>query len=470
MIATAGIPTLPPRFESGVADAVTRSRHLAVPVLLTHAEVLAFTPNPLAFLAASAGALGHGVYWSQQDIGTTFAGAGVACDITADGPGRFGAVTSSLRELRHRVISTGERVRIPLLGGFAFDDYPAESPVWRGFPAASLAAPGVLLQIEGGTATLRVTLLIDAGDERSDVIARFRELHDRARHWLRAAGVDGPTPRELIGESIPDPMSWQSAVATAVSIINHGTIEKVVLAREERIRASSPLSALAALRRLRDTRSGSTQFGFQAGGSWFIGATPERLVRLGLGHVDVTCLAGSIAIGSSADDRARLAKALLASQKDREEHEIVVRSTMAALQEVCEHVSRLPGTPRLAQARSVQHLESPLTAELPRPGHILDLVERLHPTPAVGGYPRDRALALMRELEEIERGWYAGPVGWADLEGDGEFAVAIRSAVVSGQSASLFAGCGIVAESDPAAEFEETRLKLRPMFSALGAS
>jgi isochorismate synthase EntC len=120
-------------------------------------------------------------------------------------------------------------------------------------------------------------------------------------------------------------------------------------------------------------------------------------------------------------------------------------------------------------ARSVQHLESGLTGTLPSAGHVLDLVERLHPTPAVGGYPRDRALSIMRELEETERGWYAGPIGWIDLEGSGEFAVAIRSALIAGAAASLYAGCGIVAGSRPSEEFIETRLKLEPMLAALGA-
>jgi isochorismate synthase len=208
----------------------------------------------------------------------------------------------------------------------------------------------------------------------------------------------------------------------------------------------------------------------QSGGAWFLGASPERLVRLRDNRVDVTCLAGSIGMGSGDDERRQLASRLLASAKDREEHEIVVRSTMSALAEVCEKVTRFPGTPRVATARAVQHLETPVSAEMCEAGSVLDLVERLHPTPAVGGYPTDRALAIMRELEEIDRGWYAGPFGWSDLDGSGEFAVAIRSALLSGRMASVFAGSGIVADSVPSAEYEETCLKLRPMLAALGAA
>jgi len=175
-------------------------------------------------------------------------------------------------------------------------------------------------------------------------------------------------------------------------------------------------------------------------------------------------------MGGSEEERRQLADQLLCSKKDREEHEIVVRSTMSALAEVCEDVTRLAGTPRVATARAVQHLETPVSARMSTAGTVLDLVERLHPTPAVGGYPSERALSVMRELEEIDRGWYAGPFGWTDPDGSGEFAVALRSGLLSGRMAALFAGSGIVADSVPAAEFEETRLKLRPMLSALGAA
>ncbi len=164
----------------------------------------------------------------------------------------------------------------------------------------------------------------------------------------------------------------------------------------------------------------------------------------------------------------RLAHTLLNSAKDRTEHEVVVRSTQAALTAVCTEVIRAPGTPRVAQSQSVQHLATPLRGRLADGGCVLDLVERLHPTPAVGGFPRDVALAAIREREGIDRGWYAGAVGWVNRAGEGEFAVAIRSALLAGREATLYAGAGIVADSDPEAEYAETCLKLEPMLAALG--
>jgi isochorismate synthase len=219
---------------------------------------------------------------------------------------------------------------------------------------------------------------------------------------------------------------------------------------------------------LREEHPGATLFAFDGVETSFIGATPERLVRLNEGKVDVTCLAGSAAVGTTPEATAELGRQLLSSAKDLREHEIVVESTIAALRTACCDVTRASGTPRLRKARSVQHLETPLSATAHPEADVLQLAGLLHPTPAVGGFPAAPALDLIRELETFDRGWYAGPVGWVDLDGSGEFSVAIRSALLQGKTATAYAGCGIVANSDPAAEFVETQLKLKPMLAALG--
>jgi isochorismate synthase len=330
--------------------------------------------------------------------------------------------------------------------------------------------PRVLIQIADGVALLRVTVPVD--QDSSDTEAGFA-LDVALEQALRWTQTPLPTPDAstlLDRRSMPGRQAWESSVAAAVSLIRQDQLDKVVLAREERLHFDLAISPVATLARLRDADPDATRFALQSGASWFIGATPERLVRLQDGRVDVTCLAGSIAMGRDEPETRHLAARLLASTKDQEEHDIVVQSALDALRDICEDVTPAPDSPRVARARSVQHLETPITARMSRAGHVLDLVERLHPTPAVGGYPQDRALAAIRELEAIDRGWYAGPIGWADLHGDGDFAVAIRSALLSGRSASLFAGCGIVADSQPTAEWDETNLKLRPMLAALGVA
>ena len=452
-----------------IDDAVERARRFGRPALLSRVERLPFAPDAIAFLGASSSALGSGALWEQPAVGLAFAGAGLSWEIRGTGPGRFGRVSSALRALRSVLVRDDAAV-FPCFTGFAFGYQSDGSSIWRDFPGARLLVPQVLVQNDCHGALLRVTVEVEPRFSPRDVEQRLDKLFERARGWIQEPPTIDRSRSKVRVESVPSRAAWESSVATAVALIRQGALDKVVLAREERLFAWSPFSPVSTLAKLRRFDSAATLFAMQSCGSWFLGASPERLVRLRDKRVDVTCLAGSIGMGQSEEERRHLADLLLESKKDREEHEIVVRSTLSALAEVCEDVTRLPGTPRIAPARAVQHLETPVSARMAEAGSVLDLVERLHPTPAVGGYPTDRALSIMRELEEIDRGWYAGPFGWTDLDGSGEFAVAIRSALLSGRMASLFAGSGIVAESVPSAEYEETCLKLRPMLSALGAA
>jgi isochorismate synthase len=260
---------------------------------------------------------------------------------------------------------------------------------------------------------------------------------------------------------------WEALVEDAARACGNGALEKVVLARAVYARARVPFDPAAALERLRDAYPNAYIFAVARGPRCFLGATPERLVRLRDGAVDAACLAGSAPRGETPEEDARLGTALLASAKDRAEHAVVVRSVRAALEGVCSEV-HAADVPRLLRLRNVQHLYTPVDGRVSWPTCVLDLVQRLHPTPAVGGYPRERALRFIREREGLDRGWYAGPVGWLDRRGNGEFAIALRSALLHGAEATLFAGCGIMAQSHASDEYAETCLKLCPMLNALG--
>jgi len=435
--------------------------------IISVCEEIEWVPDALTFLGAASAELGDGIYWQQPEDGT-FAGAGIAAEIVVHGPTRIAEANASFRELRERVVTLGAAVRFPILGGFAFGDEPATTESWRHFPGGRLIVPRVLLQIERKKTYLRINQSIPEGADEAQVQAESDHLRHRAQEWLAGTGQPVQVPAQVTHQTIPDTEDWQASIRAALRVIDRHTIDKVVLAREERIATKETLSAIDTLRRAHARNANATLFAIQSGTSWFLGATPERLVRLNEERVDVTCLAGSIAIGNTPQEQEQFARELLASAKNREEHEIVVCAAYDALEPVCSDVRREPGSPRVVTARSVQHLETRVTATLPPPGNVLDLVERLHPTPAVGGYPQQPALDVMRGLEAIDRGWYAGPIGWVDLSGSGEFAVAIRSAVIDGASASLFAGCGIVAGSDPHEELAETEMKLQPMRAALG--
>jgi isochorismate synthase len=284
---------------------------------------------------------------------------------------------------------------------------------------------------------------------------------------------------------------WKAVVHSLTREMRRGHLEKLVLARECRVRTPSPRLLISAsprprvppspappvsrspsfdvplaLKRLRADYPSCFVFAVARGDHCFLGATPERLVRLRDGIVSTMCLAGSSARGATEEEDRRLGDALLASQKERAEHAVVVRALSEALADLCDEVAPI-STPVLLKVRNIQHLLTTVVGRVADGRTILDLVERLHPTPAVGGYPRETALRLIRERERLDRGWYAGPIGWLDARGEGEFAVAIRSALLRGPEASLFAGCGIVADSNPDCEYEESCLKLRPMLSAL---
>ena len=495
-----------------IEDAIARARERGESTLLSVYEPLGQAPDPIAFLGAVSLELGDGILWSQTADGRSFAGAGAALKLAGTGPSRFGAVSAAVRDLRGRVVRADD-APFPIVGGFAFGEIEGEESLWSNLPDALLTIPRLLLQSGENGSGLRITVLVtpisSSGSVQDEIDALLRvgrascRVQDGSNGWdpglapaTRSLGTratlaspvrngvsSAPSPpiqvigawghgtdEVLGGHSVPSREAWQASVATAVALIRQGALDKVVLAKEERLHARDPFSPMETLSRLRAADPATTLFAIQSGGSWFLGATPERLVRLNRGRVDVTALAGSIGIGATPEERQVLAARLLASGKDRSEHEIVVESTLAALAEVCEDVRRESGTPRVVTARSVQHLATPISGRLASAGQVLDLVERLHPTPAVGGFPRAEALSVIRELEQIERGWYAGPVGWTDLDGSGEFSVAIRSALLRGQTASVFAGCGIVADSDPVAEFAETWLKMRPMLAALGAA
>ena len=260
---------------------------------------------------------------------------------------------------------------------------------------------------------------------------------------------------------------WQQVVADASAAIRDGQAEKIVLAREVRLQSDTPFDVPSALKRLAEAYPTCYVFAFGHGDKTFLGATPERLVHVEDGGLEAACLAGSERRGATPEEDRDLGQALLSSAKDREEHAIVVRALREGLDDLCEQLIA-PDEPVLLSVSNVHHLYTPISARLREGVCILDAVERLHPTPAVGGYPRETALEFIREHEGMDRGWYASPIGWVGPDGGGEFAVALRSGLVDGSNAYLFAGCGIMGDSDPSREYDESWLKFRPMLSALG--
>ncbi len=427
--------------------------------------------DPLALFARGAALSPHRFFWAHPQSRMSFAGLGMAWTAASAGARRFADAAESWRALCADALVDGPADAFgagPLaLGGFRFDPERAHDPLWEGFPDGLLTLPRVLLALDGDECRLTVNSVLRPGgrapDDLAALLQRIAPLLAGARQTL--APTLATDRLRAQGGMAAD--AWSAMVRSAVERLAQGGMDKVVLARSSTVVGPHPFDPAAALARLRAAYPNCFSFALERGPRCFLGASPERLVSLRGGKIAATCLAGTTARGTTPEEDARLGQALLDSPKDRVEHAIVLRELLAELADVAAGLSA-PDTPALMRLPNVQHLFTPVAGRAAPGVGVLDLVARLHPTPAVGGSPRGDALGLIRASEPVERGWYAAPLGWVDARGEGEFAVALRSGLLHGTAATLYAGCGIVAASDPEREYAESQLKLRPMLSALG--
>jgi menaquinone-specific isochorismate synthase len=317
-----------------------------------------------------------------------------------------------------------------------------------------VTVPEVLLVRRDG----RTWLSVVGADRRSSAALLDRALDDLGRP---VAVPDAPRDVRYAEGSLTVPQ-WQGAVAAAVRRITDGELDKVVLARDVSVECSTPVDVRYLLHRLAFSYPSCWTFVVDG----LVGSTPEMLVRRLGSDVTSRVLAGTMRRSSDSSRDATLASALLASAKDHQEHEYAVRSVAAALAAHCTDLA-VPTSPSLLRLANVQHLATDISGELADGSSVLALAASLHPTAAVCGTPTERALEVIRELEGMDRGRYAGPVGWFDARGDGELGIALRCGALSGSSVRLFAGCGLVAGSDPEAELAESQAKLMAMREAL---
>jgi isochorismate synthase len=409
-------------------------------------------------------------FWSHPDEGLSIVGFGIAQALDAVEGSWFRQIGTSWQHLTDRAIVEAPS-RLPglgplLFGGFAFDpERPCSGP-WQGYPAGRMVLPSVMVTLRNRAAWLTCNVMVEPDtDPDADIAATVALYEDLAAPTLSRHGCKPRTARPDVHE-LPSAAEWKDQISRTTRDIEASKLEKVVLARALRLDARESFDTAQALERLSSHYPDCSIFAISRGERCFLGATPERLARVRNGEFSAMGLAGSARRGATLAEDSELGQRLLDSAKDRHEHVIVVEALLEALGDLCSTL-QVPPSPSLLKLKNVQHLHTPLTGTL-RPGTtLLDVVERLHPTPAVGGHPRDVALALIREREGFDRGWYAGPIGWIDGQGNGEMAVAIRSSLVHQNEAFLFAGCGIVAGSDPEHEYAESCAKLRPMLLAL---
>jgi isochorismate synthase len=463
-----------------------QSRH---PLIVSYSQPLPALEGNL--LAAYAGAQEPPqqtiFYWERPTEGYSLVGLGEAAICTAPTPAEIASQWRALvqRALIHPLpvkamnhLQTGLPDGPLGFGGFAFDTGRDKlTTLWNGFPNGLLILPEILIGTTAEShAFVTINVRVDPMASGNSVDRCEESAAEKVAHveWLLSRLCDDSArpkpegkPQPLRTRDLQSKNSWRRMVLTATEAIRDGAYRKVVLARSVLARAPEPFQIAQALADLRRHYADAYVFALTRGGHTFLGASPEQLAGSDGDRVKTMALAGSAPRGTSPEQDASLGNELLHQEKTHNEHAIVVAMIRKALAPLTTelHSSEMP---QLFKLQNVQHLITPITGRLVKGTSILEVVAALHPTPAVAGEPRGAALAAIRGLESLDRGWYAGPIGWVGSDGSGDFAVALRSALISGRQATLFAGCGIVAGSDPDAEYLESCWKLQVMLKSLG--
>lgn len=405
-------------------------------------------------------------YVERPSEDEALAGAEAVVGATFDGPERFARVKAFAHEILENTIAAGD-LEAPYTGPHFFTAFTFDDHVRAGgaFPAATVFLPRWQVSKSNGRYGAVANLRIDPDADLEALGMRVWGAYQKFGAFDYAEFPSGAENSaggrcERVERA---PEYYPEAVKRALEAIRRGDYEKIVLARSVDLKGDRAWQPLHALNELRERFGGCFTFSFGGGGGRsFVGATPERLLRVRGGCLLTEAIAGSARRGGHAAEDARLARDLLSSGKDLAEHAYVRDSILRRLRRVGIE-GRAENHPRLLQLANVQHLRTEVEAEVGAGVHLLDVAAELHPTPAVGGTPREAAVPHIAELERMERGLYAGLVGWFNHLNEGEMIVGIRSALIEGANARLYAGAGIVAGSEPEREMAETEVKLRAL-------
>jgi salicylate biosynthesis isochorismate synthase/menaquinone-specific isochorismate synthase len=451
--------------------AVRRARRSGRAVLLGWTLPVDSSWDPSAVVFASRTAGEDWFCFEQPDRDeSALAALGCVARLRGSGPERFARVAREWRTLAGGAVADPPDgppgAGLVAVGGFAFAPEGGDAPHWAGFEAADLIVPEVALARRGADVRLTLACLAAPDDVAEELAARLT---------ARLAGLRAAVPLPLLDPapagrfriaSVAPPEHYEAAVARAVERIRAGELEKIVLAREVTVHAPSPHDAAAVFGVLRGGFQSCYVFCAGRGDAAFVAASPELLIRRDGHRAQTVALAGSTRRSADPAVDAHLGEQLLRSDKDREEQAIVVRRIARALRPHAVWVAA-PDEPTIIKVANIQHLATPIRAQLIDPLGAIELAALLHPTPAVGGEPHGVAAPLIPASEGLDRGWYAGAVGWTDANDDGEFCVALRCALLRGHEARLYAGVGVVRDSDPAAELNETEIKLGALLPVL---
>lgn len=451
-------------FFSACQDAAESDQHPKIASITLGIRHL----DPLAVLDSIYEGDAHHFYMENRFREWAVAGAEAVVSQSWSGKSRFASAKEFAREWDEHIISIGD-MSLPFSGplffsGFTFpDEVSAEEP----FPPGMLFVPKWQVARSGNQYVAVANALIHPGEDVEPLAERIWNAHEKFTAFSYEQTPTAPVYHIVEEKEVGAPDSFLQNVERALSRIREGVYQKVVLARAMDLVFDNPCQPLRILNRLRQDYPNCNSFSLQREtGTSFIGATPERLVAVRDGRFTTEAIAGSASRHADASEDARLAHALLTSEKDLREHAHVVESIARRLN--AKGIDPVYGeSPGLMVLPNIQHLHTPIRGDLPEQLHILDLVESLHPTPAVGGTPREAALPDIEGWEPFHRGLFAGLIGWFDTRGNGEFAVGIRSALTRGHEARLYAGAGIVEGSVADQELQETTIKMQALLRCI---
>jgi salicylate biosynthesis isochorismate synthase/menaquinone-specific isochorismate synthase len=429
--------------------------------------------DPVAAAFASRRADDRWFCWQEPGRDFAVAGVGSVREVVSRGRDRVADLIADTTEFAAARLAD-EPDELPAgagplwVGGMAFAEDGGASHQWSSLPPALLVLPELLLATAAGERWLTISAVAGGGASPD----RLTEAAAARLATIRESPLPPLDPHPTGGVEVQGtrpPAHYERAVAEAVARIRDGAMSKLVLAREVTVDAPSAHSPGALFGALRELFDSCFCFCVGTPEAAFVGASPELLVRRDGAGATAVALAGSARRSADPAVDDHLGEQLLRSAKDRAEHEIVASHIERRLARHSVWVEATP-EPVVIKVANIQHLATPIRAQLAESRSVLELAGLLHPTPAVGCEPAgQRGREMIAELEEMDRGWYAGPVGWMDMAEDGEFCVALRSGLIRDRRAHLYAGAGIVADSDPAGELAETEVKLGALLPLLAS-
>ncbi len=455
--------------KEGILEAIEKAKSMSKPILVSEVQHINHIDPLSFFMAGQENYIGERFFWKDPSNETIMIGLGISKQIqSAQAAGRFFHVKKEWKRFMddaiiynpHKVNGIGP----VLFGGFSFDPIKEKTKLWEKYADSIFKIPKFMYSEINGEAFLTTNIICTQHDDGSldeKVIAERRTI------LSTLSTVQNKKAFNLINEIEVNPEQWKQSVTSIVDELKQTSLNKIVLARELRLFFDDEIQVEFVLKHLLAEQLESFVFAFESNGDCFLGASPERLVKKNGENLFSTCLAGSISRGKTEEEDRILGNILLNDPKNIIEHQYVVQMIKEAMEEVCEEVI-LPKETQLLKTRYIQHLYTPVIGKANEQTSLLSLVERLHPTPALGGLPKEAAVEKIRKVEELDRGLYGAPLGWMDYRGNGEFAVSLRCGLVQGKEASLFAGCGVVEDSVAESEYIETKIKFSPMLTALG--